>query len=81
MCGRPGSVGPANGGAATITAPIALRKLGILVTFSQATRAYNEGGTTQLPAAVVLNIGTRRIRRKLSFSSQFVLFETSETAS
>ncbi|WP_308142671.1 hypothetical protein [Burkholderia pseudomallei] len=41
----------------------------------------NDGSTTQLPAGGVLNTGTRRIRRKLGFGSQRVLFETTEVDS
>lgn len=59
-----------------ILAPIALKKLGIAVAPSQATQAYNNGSTTQLPTGIVLNTGQRRVSRKLGFGSQVVSYET-----
>ncbi|MBO2959219.1 S-adenosylhomocysteine hydrolase [Burkholderia pseudomallei] len=59
-----------------VLAPIALKKLGIAVAPSQATQAYNNGSTTQLPTGIVLNIGQRRVSRKLGFGSQVVSYET-----
>ncbi|MDA0558328.1 DUF6088 family protein [Burkholderia pseudomallei] len=59
-----------------VLAPIALKKLGIAVAPSQATQAYNNGSTTQLPTGVVLNTGQRRVSRKLGFGSQVVSYET-----
>ncbi|ONC42190.1 S-adenosylhomocysteine hydrolase [Burkholderia pseudomallei] len=59
-----------------VLAPIALNKLGIAVAPSQATQAYNNGSTTQLPTGIVLNTGQRRVSRKLGFGSQLVSYET-----
>lgn len=55
--------------------PIALKKLGVKTKPAKAARAYNEGATTQIPAGLVVNIGHRRISRKLGFGSRFVTYE------
>lgn len=59
-----------------VLAPLALRKLGIVASPSNAVLAYNNGTTTQVPAGIVLNTGRRRIRRVLGFGNQRVIFES-----
>jgi hypothetical protein len=58
-----------------VLAPQVLRKLGVPVRPSRFTRAYNEGRSSQLPASIVLNVGNRRISRKLSFKGKVVQYE------
>jgi hypothetical protein len=70
ISGKPIPVKPVS-----VLAPLALRKMGVTVYPSQMTREYNSGATTQLPAGNVLNTGTRRISRKLSFGSQVIEYE------
>lgn len=62
-----------------VLAPQALRKLGIDVGAGRLTAAYNAGNTSQVPAGVVLNIGTRRIARKLGFNGKLVEYERTKT--
>lgn len=59
-----------------VLVPVALEKLGVVVAPSQATQAYNNGSTTQLPAGMVLNTGQRRVSRKLGFGGRVVSYET-----
>jgi hypothetical protein len=58
-----------------VLAPQVLRKLGVTVRPSRLTRAYNEGRSPQLPAGIVLNVGNRRISRKLGFKGKVVQYE------
>jgi hypothetical protein len=58
-----------------VLAPQVLRKLGVPVRPSRLTRAYNEGRSSQLPAGIVLNVGNRRINRKLGFKGKVVQYE------
>ena len=58
-----------------VLAPLALRKMGVKVYPSQLTREYNAGTTTQIPAGNILNTGSRRINRKLSFGNQIIVYE------
>jgi hypothetical protein len=60
----------------SVLAPIALQKLGVKTFPSQMTRAYNAGTTTQIPMGNILNIGKRRINRKLGFGTQTIAYET-----
>ena len=62
-----------------VLAPAALKKLGVAVTPSRLTAAYNAGMSTQLPAGTVLNTGARRISRKLGFGGRFIKYETNHT--
>jgi hypothetical protein len=59
-----------------ILGPIALRKLGVKTYPSQITRAYNSGESTQIPAGNIVNVGKRRINRKLGFGKQSITYET-----
>lgn len=59
-----------------VLAPIALRKLGVEIFSSELTQAYNSGNSTQLPAGNVINIGNRRINRKLGFGKQTIAYES-----
>lgn len=58
-----------------VLAPIALQKLGVSVRTPQRSRAYNSGQTTQVPTGLVVNVGSRRITRKLGFGGKFVEYE------
>lgn len=58
-----------------VLAPEVLKKLGITVMPSRLTQDYNAGRSTQLPSGIVLNIGKRRIARKLSFNGKAVQYE------
>lgn len=52
-----------------------LTKLGYDIGPSEATRDYNAGVTTQIPAGTVINTGSRRVTRGLQFGSQSIRFE------
>lgn len=58
-----------------VLSPQVLRKLGVPVRPSRLARAYNEGRSSQLPAGIVLNVGNRRINRKLGFKGKVVQYE------
>lgn len=58
-----------------VLAPIALRKLGVKVQAPRRNRGYNSGRTTQVPVGLVVNVGDRRITRKLGFNGNFVEYE------
>lgn len=58
-----------------VLAPVALRKLGVVLYPSRGVRAYNAGDTTQIPAGNVLNTGGRRIKRRLGFGKQTIVYE------
>lgn len=58
-----------------VLAPIALRKLGVKVQAPRRNRDYNAGRTTQVPTGLVVNVGSRRITRKLGFNGKFVEYE------
>lgn len=59
-----------------ILGPVALRKLGVKIYPSQIAQAYNAGESTQIPAGNVVNVGARRINRKLGFGKQTIIYET-----
>lgn len=65
----------------SVLAPIALQKLGVETFPSLLTQAYNSGQTTQLPTGNVLNIGKRRVSRKLGFGQQTIAYETNQRLS
>ncbi len=58
-----------------VLAPEVLKKFGVQVGESRQTREYNSGGSTQIPAGIVFNIGKRRIQRKLGFNGKLVQYE------
>lgn len=58
-----------------VLAPIALRKLGVQVHPPRRSSAYNSGQSTQVPTGMVVNVGGRRIARKLGFNGKFVEYE------
>jgi hypothetical protein len=58
-----------------VLVPVALQKLGVKVKAGRAARAYNAGGTEQVPAGIVLDTGRRRITRKLGFGERYVSYE------
>lgn len=70
LSGKPIPVRPVD-----VLVPLALKKLGVLVRPAKAVLAYNEGATTQIPAGMVVNTGSRRISRKLGFGNRFVAYE------
>ncbi len=55
--------------------PIALHKLGVEAQEPRRSRDYNAGRTTQVPTGLVVNVGSRRITRKLGFNGKFVEYE------
>lgn len=59
-----------------VLAPQVLERLGVKTYPSRLVAAYNAGSGTQLPANVVINIGCRRITRRLGFGRQFIQYET-----
>lgn len=61
-----------------ILGPIALRKLGIKIYPSEITQSYNAGESTQIPAGNVINVGKRRINRKIGFGKQVITYETNK---
>lgn len=62
-----------------VLAPVALQKLGVRISPSALTRAYNRGESTQIPAGTVLNTGSRRISRRLGFGSRYISYENNYT--
>jgi hypothetical protein len=63
----------------TVLAPEVLEKLGLVVFPSKAVQEYNEGRSTQVPRDNVINTGTRRVRRRLSFGKQIIKYERTAT--
>jgi len=59
----------------SVLAPEVLQRLGIEVYPSKLTRDYNEDKTTQIPIGNVVNVGSRRIKRKLGFGAQEIKYE------
>jgi hypothetical protein len=53
----------------------ALRKLGVAPSVSRDRAMYNAGLTTQLPAGVVMNVGSSRVQRRLAFGRIEVGYE------
>ncbi|MBL0944550.1 MAG: S-adenosylhomocysteine hydrolase [Hydrogenophaga sp.] len=58
-----------------VLAPIALRKLGVMVQQARRYRDYNAGRTSQVPVGVVVNVGSRRITRRIGFNGKVVEYE------
>ncbi|UXH79880.1 DUF6088 family protein [Roseateles amylovorans] len=58
-----------------VLAPEVLKKLGVEVGASRQTREYNAGGSTQVPAGIVVSVGKQRIQRKLGFNGKLVDYE------
>ena len=52
-----------------------LKKMGIEFGPSFLVRLYNSGQSTQIPAGTVLNVGSRRITRKIGFGGRFLKYE------
>ncbi|WP_437884438.1 S-adenosylhomocysteine hydrolase [Pseudomonas sp. LRF_L74] len=59
-----------------VLAPLVLQKLGVKVKTSRLVGDYNSGTSQQLAAGIVLDIGCRRITRKLGFGKQTVAYES-----
>lgn len=53
----------------------ALQKMGVTPQPSKLTREYNEGRTTQLPGALVVNTGRKRIHRKIVVGGRQLRYE------
>ena len=60
-----------------VLAPEALKKLGVAVRPGRLAQEYNSGRSTQVPAGIVINVGKRRIARKLGFNGKLVQYERS----
>lgn len=60
----------------SVLAPEVLRRLGFEPSPSRLVREYNEGKSTQLPAGVRINIGTKRTKRKIGFGRSEVKYES-----
>jgi len=58
-----------------VLGPQALQKLGVELRESRQTREYNTGRSTQVPTGVVVNVGRRRITRKIGFNGKFLQYE------
>jgi hypothetical protein len=58
-----------------VLAPLALEKLGVKVLEPKRSRDYNAGRTTQVPTGLVVNVGSRRVTRKLGFAGKFIRYE------
>ena len=53
----------------------ALKKLGVEIRLGAAAAAYNAGMTTQIPGAVVVNTGRKRIRRRIEVGGRRLVYE------
>ncbi|MDA8190325.1 MAG: hypothetical protein M0Z68_02345 [Gammaproteobacteria bacterium] len=54
---------------------IILRKLGIEPGLGKAARQYNAGESTQIPAALIWDVGKIRIRRRIGYNKRWVVYE------
>ncbi len=70
LSGKPIPVRPVD-----VLATDALKKLGVDVGPSRLTKDYNDGKSTQVPAGTVLNVGKRRISRKIGFGGRYIKYE------
>lgn len=70
LSGKPIPVRPLD-----VLAPKALERLGVEIGEARLVLAYNSGRSTQIPAGVTVNIGTRRITRKLGFNGNIIWYE------
>ena len=70
LSGKPIPVEPVE-----ILAGEALMKMGVELLPSKEVERYNRGETSQVPAAMRLNTGNRRITRKLGFGKKTVQYE------
>ena len=60
-----------------VLAPEILKKLRVDVVPSRQSREYNAGVSRQVPAGVVVDVGTQRVTRILGFNGKFVQYERS----
>jgi hypothetical protein len=58
----------------------ALQKLGAEVELGAAAAAYNAGTTTQVPGALVVNTGSKRIRRRIEVGGRRLVYENNNRA-
>lgn len=70
LSGKPIPISPLE-----VLAPIALQKLGVTVQASRRVREYNSGSTTQVPSGLVVNVGRKRVTRKIWFNGKVVDYE------
>jgi len=70
ISGKPIPVSPLE-----VLGPQALRKFGVELGESRQTREYNTGRSTQVPTGIVVNVGRRRITRKIGFNGKFLQYE------
>ncbi|WP_022948669.1 hypothetical protein [Methylohalobius crimeensis] len=56
-------------------APRALEKLGVEFRLGRAWRRYNSGESTQVPVRLILDVGRRRITRRIGFKNSVLLYE------
>lgn len=52
-----------------------MRKLGVKADVGRDVRALQEGRSTQVPMLPVVNVGTARVRRKISYGNKTVVYE------
>lgn len=55
----------------------AMSKLGVEARLGSSYREYNEGRSTQVPAAAVVDVGKSRIKRKIKLGQRELLYERS----
>lgn len=70
LSGKPIPIAPLE-----VLAPLALLKLGVKVLEPKGNRDYNAGRTTQVPTGLVVNVGSRRVTRKLGFAGKLIRYE------
>jgi len=58
-----------------VLAPIALKKMGVIVKASSSVRAYNDGKSLQIPAGVMIGVGRSRVSLQIGFGTQKVIYE------
>jgi hypothetical protein len=61
-----------------VLAPLALTKLGVPTRLGRLARMYNDGSTLQVPPGIVLDVGSRRVSRRLGFGNKVVEYETGQ---
>ena len=54
---------------------IILRKLGVEPRLGKSARDYNAGKSTQIPVALVYEVGKNRVRRRIGYNKRWVVYE------
>jgi hypothetical protein len=70
LSGKPIPISPLE-----VLGPQALQKLGVELRESRQTHDYNTGRSTQVPTGIVVNVGRRRITRRIGFNGKFLQYE------